>query len=152
MLPQYSYLSLGHINLCSRICWRNFKAFIWVYWETFIIFSFTLFHIFLYSKGFYSAAHRILLIIIRLWFWLWLDGLRAHFTDDNKAHQIKQLFRLRCNNNKICFQETQKCIPLTDRGIITSRAGGGCSKVAVSAAIAADLDASFAESGVTDLG
>jgi hypothetical protein len=41
---------------------------------------------------------------------------------------------------------------LTDRGIITCRAGGGCSKLAVSAAIAEELEASFAESGLTDFG
>lgn len=37
-------------------------------------------------------------------------------------------------------------------GIILSRAGGGCSKLELSAAIAADFGADFAESGVTDLG
>lgn len=41
------------------------------------------------------------------------------------------------------------CIPFKDRGIILSRAG---SKDAVRAAIAADLGASFSESGVTDFG
>lgn len=43
------------------------------------------------------------------------------------------------------------CIPFTDRGMIISRAGAG-SKDAVRAAIAVDLGASFAESGVTDFG
>lgn len=36
--------------------------------------------------------------------------------------------------------------------MMTCRAGGGCSKLEVRAAIAADLEASFPESGVTDLG
>jgi len=45
-----------------------------------------------------------------------------------------------------------KCLPLTDRGIIVSRAEGGCSKLEVSAAMALDFDASIAESGVVDFG
>lgn len=43
-------------------------------------------------------------------------------------------------------------IPLIERGIMTSRAGRCFSKVALSAEMAADLGASFAESGVTDFG
>lgn len=35
---------------------------------------------------------------------------------------------------------------------MVSRAGAGCSKDAVRAAIAADLEATFDESGVTDFG
>lgn len=45
-----------------------------------------------------------------------------------------------------------KCLPLTARGIILSRAEGGCSKLEVSAAMALDFDASIAESGVVDFG
>lgn len=44
------------------------------------------------------------------------------------------------------------CLPLSDRGIILSRAEGGWSNVEVSAAMAADFGASIAESGVTDFG
>ena len=44
------------------------------------------------------------------------------------------------------------CLPLTDLGIIVSRAEGGCSKLELSAAMAADFGAVFAESGVIDFG
>lgn len=56
--------------------------------------------------------------------------------------------------SRITASKLKHCLPLrlTDRGIIVSLAGGDCSKEALSAAIAADLEASFAESGVTDFG
>lgn len=48
------------------------------------------------------------------------------------------------------FKELNKSIPLGVLGTTGSRAG--CSKLAESAAIAADLESSLDESGVTDLG
>lgn len=47
---------------------------------------------------------------------------------------------------------TNSIVPLRERGIVVSRAGAGFSKDAVRAAIAADLEATLVESGVTDFG
>ena len=50
------------------------------------------------------------------------------------------------------WRNLDELVPLKERGIIASRAGGGCSKLALSAAMAAFLEASLDDSVVTDLG
>jgi hypothetical protein len=71
------YLSFSHVNVWHRIFRCCVNTFIWVNWKTFIIFSFTLFRIFLYSVRFFSAARRILVITICLA--VWFGGICTSF-------------------------------------------------------------------------